>query len=149
MLTSFIYKNRKNRVMIKVKTKYLIQVLAVSMLFFGACQEDVVIITNPENENAIGTTSPLADLVQNTAMNDGSSDNILDNSSCTSIALPVSVVVNEIEITINTVEDYKFVERIFDESSTDVDVLVFVFTITVIMADFTEITASNEEELKI
>ena len=148
MLTSFIDRNRKNRVMIKVKTKYLIQVLAVSMLFFGACQEDVVIITNPENENAIGTTSPLADLVRNTAMNDGSYDNILDNSSCTSIVLPVSVIANQIEITINTVEDYKLVERVFDESSTDVDVLVFVFPITVIMADFSEVTASNKEELE-
>ena len=148
MLTSFIDKNRKNRVMIKVKTKYLIQVLAISILFLCACQEDVVIITNPENENAIGTTSPLADLVRNTAMNDGSFDNILDNSSCTSIALPVSVIANQIEITINTVEDYKLVERVFDESSTDVDVLVFVYPITVIMADFTEVTASNEEELE-
>ena len=103
----------KKQVIMNTQIKYFIHSLVLSVLFLGACQEDVVIITNPENENAIGTTSPLADLVRNTAMNDGSFDNILDNSSCTSIALPVSVIANQIEITINTVEDYKLVERVY------------------------------------
>jgi len=132
----------------KIQFKYFIQILALSILFLGACQEEVIVITNPENENAINTTSPLADLVQNTTMNDGSFDNIIDNSSCISIALPVTVIANGVEITVLTSDDYKLIERVFDESDTDEDELEIVFPVTVVMADFTEITAIDEEELE-
>lgn len=131
----------------KIQLKNIIQILVLSILFLGACQEELVVITNPQNENAIGSTSPLADLVQNSTMMDGSFDNIIDNSSCISIALPVTVIANGEEIVVNTAEDYKLIERVFDESDTDEDKLEIVFPVTVVMADFTEIIVSNDDEL--
>jgi len=132
----------------KLNIKYLALSLILALFFLGSCQEEVIEINNPQNDNTISSTSPVADLVQKTSMKDGSGDNILDNSSCSSVALPVTVIANGEEIVINSEDDYKLVERIFDESETDVDVIEFVYPITIILADYTEVSVNNDDELE-
>jgi hypothetical protein len=90
----------------------------------------------------------VADLLQRTAQNDGSDDNIIDNASCLDIELPVTVNVNGLEITVDSEEDLELIEEIFDEFDDDIDELEIFFPITIILADFTEVTISNFDELE-
>ena len=138
---------RLNYVKMKAYLNHFI-FIAIIALFLGGCQEEVIEIINPQNDTTISSESPVADLVQKTAMKDGSVDNILDNSSCLSVELPVTVIANGVEVVINTEDDYKLVERIFDESSTDTDSLEFIFPIRMILADHTEVVVNNDDELE-
>lgn len=122
----------------------LVLLLAV---FFLSCQNEEVVINNPE-ENTLSTASTLAGLVAQVTLNDGSEDNIIDNSSCVSIVLPVTVIVNGQELVISTEDDYKLIERVFDESADDVDELVIIFPIKVVLPDFSELELNNYDELE-
>ena len=132
----------------KLNIKYLSLPLILTLFLLGGCQEEVIEITEPQNDTTINSTSPVADLVKKTSMNDGSADNILDSASCLSVVLPVTVRANGVEVEIISEEDYKLVERIFDESVTDEDVLEFMYPIIVILADHTEVTVNNDDELE-
>ncbi len=133
--------------MIPKQIKSLLLLIGLVAMGLTACQEEVVTLTDPQNSNVIGYGSPLADLVQRTTMKDGSADNIIDKSSCTSVVLPVSVIANGINLTIATPEDYILIERIFDQSATDKDTLIIIYPITVVLPDFEEVTVDNLEEL--
>jgi len=130
----------------KTNIKLFFLVVVVPMIFLSGCQEEVIKITEPQNDTVINSQSPVVNLIQQAAMSDGSSDNILDNSSCTLLVLPVTVIANGQEIVIATEADFILVERIFDESDTDVDVVELVFPVTVILADHTEVTVANYDE---
>ena len=132
----------------KMNFRHIASSLIIALFFLGSCQEEVIEITNPDNSSTINSESPLADLVQKTSMKDGSVDNILDNTSCSTVVLPVTVIANGIEVVINSEEDYKLVERIFDESETDDDELEFIYPIKVILSDHAEVTVNNDDELE-
>ncbi len=124
--------------------------LFLSMLFmFTSCQNESVEETDPETAGEVITqNSEVAKLVLNTTAKDGSFDNILDRNHCTEIKLPVTVVIRDIEITIDSEEDLETIERIFDEFEDDLDELDFLFPITVILADHTEVVIENQERLE-
>lgn len=126
----------------------LFLLFTVLSFLFSGCQEESEEITPPPPDKVIVPNSKVANLIQQIALNDGSSDNILDNSSCTSLVLPVTVVVNGQEIQINTEDDFKLVERILDEVENDEDTLIIIFPFTVILADHSRLTVNNEEELE-
>ncbi|GAA4946078.1 hypothetical protein GCM10023314_19200 [Algibacter agarivorans] len=92
-------------------------------------------------------TSVAANLVQRTTLKDGSIDNIIDKASCITIKLPVSLVVNSLQITVNNEDDFDTIEAIFDDSDTDTDTLVITFPITIILENFTESLVVSESEL--
>jgi hypothetical protein len=131
----------------KAYLNHFILIVIVGLLL-GGCQEEVIEIIDPQNDNTISSESPVAALVQKTSMKDGSADNILDNSSCSTVVLPVTVIANGVEVIINSEEDFKLVERIFDESDTDDDILEFIYPIKVILADHTEVIVNNDDELE-
>ncbi|WP_299767471.1 hypothetical protein [uncultured Dokdonia sp.] len=124
-----------------------ILMLAVFFLFSACRTEDEEIITPPEQE-ILAINSTTADLITRTTTNDGSNDNILDNASCLSIQLPVTVIIDGLEIIIDSEADLDVIEAIFDEFDDDIDELDFVFPITIILSDFTEITITNAQELQ-
>ena len=116
----------------KTKFNFFILSLILSLLILGSCQEEVIEIINPQNDTTISTDSPLVGLVEQTTQLDGSFDNILDNSSCTTVVLPVTVFANGQEVVINTEDDYFLVERIFDENDSIENVLEIVYPITIL-----------------
>lgn len=123
----------------------LLSLLLLSVL--SGCQKEFENITPPSDDKAIPANSALAQQLQNVALNDGSLDNIIDRSSCMELVLPVTVVANGQELEINTADDFELVERIFDEDQNDQDVVIINFPVTVILADHTELTIDNQEEL--
>ena len=118
-----------------------------ALLCFTSCQTEVIEETPINEEELIVAESAMANLLMSTASRDGSVDNILDNANCLAINLPVTVIVNDITITINTLEDLELIEDIFDEFENDDDVLELLFPITIVLNDHTEIVINNQDEL--
>jgi hypothetical protein len=58
------------------------------------------------------------------------------------------VVVNGQEITLDLEDDFKIIERIFDEFENDNDTLAILFPVTVKLADHAEMIINNAEELE-
>lgn len=90
--------------------------------------------------------SSVAGLLERTVLNDGSIDNIIDQSNCFTVQLPVNVSVNGRAVLVNTEDDYALIEAIFDEFDDDTDVLEIIFPITVVLTDFTEVVVNNQNE---
>jgi hypothetical protein len=126
--------------------KKIILIALLGVFFLAGCQKEVIDITTTLDESTISADSPLVELIQRATMSDGSFDNILDHSSCVSVVLPVTVIANGIEVVIKDEHDYKLVERIFDKSDTDEDILEIVYPITVVLADHTEVKVNSDAE---
>jgi len=115
---------------------------------FTSCQDEFEEINTGEEQQAITASSSTAVLVQNTATRDGSFDNIVDGASCFDIKFPYTVEVNGLELTINSREDLKLIEEIFDAVDDDEDFLEILFPVTITSGDFTEITINGFEDLR-
>lgn len=120
-----------------------------ALLFLMSCQKEVVDVTQPTEGEALTASSTLTTLMKSTSTKDGSEDNIIDHASCLTVDLPVTVIVNGVEVTVNSKEDFQVIETIFDEFEYDNDSLEIIFPITIIMSDYTEITVNNREELQV
>jgi hypothetical protein len=118
-----------------------------ALLCFTSCQKEVIQESPVNEEELITAESGIVSLMQATSARNGTLDNILDNANCLSINLPVTVIVNDITITINTLEDLELIEDIFDEFDNDEDVLELLFPITIVLNDHTEIVINSQEEL--
>ena len=120
--------------------------VAMAMLY-TACQEEFEEVGNDDQET-LEAGSSTAQLIVNTASNDGSFDNIVDEASCIAVQFPYTVEVAGIQITIDSVEDLRLIEEIFDEFDDDEDVLEIIFPITITLADFTEVVIESKEALR-
>lgn len=127
------------------KAFYLL-VFCIVLLFTSCRKEEVELIQSPE-EQVLIANSTLAILMQQTAMNDGSNDNILDRANCFNIKLPITVKANGTEIDLNSEEDLNAVEYIFDTSDDDDDTLEINFPITIVLNDFSEVVIHSKSEL--
>ena len=141
------------KIELKLKTKPMkpifkyLSICLFALLSFTACQDEAVQETESPDE-AIVPNSEVANLMRFTSSNDGGVDDLLDGTDCFSVNLPVTIVVNDITITINTLEDLELIEEIYDEFEDDEDFLEFLFPITIILNDYTEIVIENEEALE-
>ncbi len=131
------------------KTLKLLSVLIMGMaLMITSCRsEENEFEEAPQNET-LEANSRVANLLQRTATNDGSEDNIIDNANCFDIELPVTVNVNGLEITVDSEDDLELIEDIFDEFDDDEDIVEIFFPITIVLADFTEVTIESPEQLE-
>ena len=127
----------------KTTAKMLLTLFLFSTLLFTSCRTEEIELIQAPQEQVLEANSAVATLMQRIATNDGSNDNIIDNSNCFSIQLPVTVIVNGIELIINSESGFVDIEAIFDEFDDDVDNLQIIFPITVILTDFSEIVINN------
>ena len=128
--------------------KFLLLVPFFAILLLTSCQEEVVDISEPTENEALAATSELTSLVIATSKLDGSADNIIDKASCLSVKLPLKVKVNGIEIIVNSKEDYKIIEAILNKIDSDKDLLDIIFPIRIISSDHTEITINSKLDLE-
>ncbi|WP_139958382.1 hypothetical protein [Flavicella sediminum] len=111
-----------------------------------ACQqntefsEEISVNTNTKN-------SETTNLYKRTSMLDGSLDDIIDANSCALVQLPITVLANNISLTIATEADYILIENIFNQLPTDTDTLVLNYPITVTLYDYTEVVLNNTTDL--
>lgn len=130
-------------ILMKKSLKLLFILFSIALLTFGCRQEESVFIPGPEEEPL--ANSMVADLLERTALNDGSNDNIIDNANCLTVELPVTVNVNGLDIFVDSEEDFETIEAIFDEFDDDNDILEISYPITVTLSDFTQITVADSD----
>jgi len=133
---------------INMNFKNILFLPVLVFLLFASCQNEESEIIN-QQEDIISGNSTIANLMSNTALNDGSIDNIIDYANCLEVVLPVTVTANGVTITIETVTDYNALQAVLEAFNTDDDSVGITFPITVVLNDYTQIVINNQEELEL
>ncbi len=115
---------------------------------FTACQKENVFQPGTDEQQTLTANSVTAVLVERTVSNDGSFDNIVDGSSCFDIRFPYHVKVNGLELTIGSKDDLHLIEELFDAVDDDADLLDIIFPVTITLADYSEITVNNIDDIR-
>ncbi|MDH4057745.1 MAG: hypothetical protein OEU76_03225 [Cyclobacteriaceae bacterium] len=130
-----------------MKNLKLLFTTVIMLILLVGCQTESDIIKLPPPADAFDAESSAANYIKRAALRDGSYDNIIDGTSCSSVVLPVTVIVNGQVIIVSSEEDLKIIERIFDEYENDVDEVNIIYPISVLLADHSSITIENENAL--
>lgn len=104
---------------------------------FASCQTDSVVEIYSTKET-ITKTTPLTTYVERIVMQKTSQDNIIDKSNCFMIKLPYIVTVNNVQISINTANDYQLVQTNINAYSNDNDIVNIHYPVTAILNDYSE-----------
>ncbi|GAA4236116.1 hypothetical protein GCM10022291_19740 [Postechiella marina] len=131
----------------KKKLKLVMLLPFFAFIIFYSCQEEKIEITEPVESESLAPDAMLTTLISSTSKKDGSKDNIIDQASCLSVELPVTVIIKDIDIIINSEEDFKLIESIYDEFEDDEDTLDIIFPITIILSNHEEVVISNSQAL--
>ena len=131
----------------KTNFKYVLISFIFVLFCFTSCQDEISQIEDQNEQETLVPSSNLANLMSRTATNDGAIDDFLDNASCFSVELPVTIVLSDITIIIETEADLFELEDLLSNVTVDEDILDFIFPITVIFSDYSEIVIENEDEL--
>ena len=129
-----------------MKTILLYSVSILSVLFFNSCQEEENTIVQDTTQNLNGA-SPTSKFLARAAQNNTSVDNIMDGTSVFRVKLPVSINLNNVDLTVSTETDYTTVADLKNVSNADDDVVTYVYPITVSLRNFEEITVNNLTQL--
>ena len=128
-----------------MKTSFYI-LLGFVFLLLTSCQKEEETIIQ-DNTQSFAKTSPIASLLARTSQNPTSIDNILDNSSCFSVVLPVTVIVNSQEIVVTNQADYQIVQDAINEFSNDDDIVNFIYPITIQFQNFQTLVVQTPDQL--
>ncbi|WP_147269484.1 hypothetical protein [Winogradskyella arenosi] len=113
-----------------------------------SCQEEVSQIEDPTDQEALVFNSSLVEVLRSTTSNYKSSDDFLDGASCVSVQLPVTLIVNNVAMTLTSdAELQEFQLMLNTANTTEIDFNI-VFPITVILSDYTTSLIAEEEELE-
>ncbi|WP_100615016.1 hypothetical protein [Confluentibacter citreus] len=125
--------------------KSITAILLVTFLAFTSCQDELD-SENGQNPNTNAANSQTASNLKRSSMYDGSFDDFLDGTSCSSILLPVVANVNGIEVTLLTQSDYQLVLNILGQITNDNDIITLQFPLTVKTSNYTEVVVTNQAE---
>ena len=128
-----------------MKLKYVLN-LSLIGLFLMSCQTEENEVIQDPNQN-LSNVSPLTTLMTRVTQNPTSGDNIMDNSSCFSVVLPATVIVNGQNIVVSTQADYQTVQDAIDAFSNDDDIVNFVYPITIQYQNFSTQVLQDSNDL--
>ncbi len=132
----------------KMKINKLLLYAFFALLALTSCQDEEVEAITADEQEIIQSDTPLAVFMTNITSNYGAYDDILDESSCFSIELPVTIIVGDVTIVIETLQDIEDLEELFEEFEDEEDFFDFVFPITIIFSDYTEIVIESIDQLE-
>ncbi|MFV5700192.1 hypothetical protein ACM55H_17680 [Flavobacterium sp. ZT3R17] len=124
--------------------KYLL--MSFTAIVFISCQNEETLVIQDTTQN-LTAVSPLTDLISRVSQNPTSKDNVLDNSSCFNVQLPVIVIVDGKQITVSNQNDYLKVQAALDAFTNDDDIVNFVYPITIQYQNFTTQLIANSDQL--
>ena len=87
----------KNQNKMKTTLKFISLFALVTIVLFSSCRTEELEFQQAPVEELLQANSTVANLIHRTTTNDGSNDNIIDNSNCFNIQLPITVIVNGIQ----------------------------------------------------
>ncbi|MFV7236030.1 hypothetical protein [Flavobacterium sp. ZB4R12] len=120
--------------------------MSFTAIVFISCQNEETLVIQDTTQN-LTAVSPLTSLISRVSQNPTSKDNILDNSSCFNVQLPVIVIVNGTHITVSNQNDYHTVQNALDAFSNDDDIVNFVYPITIQYQNFSTQLITNVDQL--
>lgn len=132
----------------KTKINHILLSFVFVFMFFSSCQDEISQIDDLNDQETIIPNSALANLMSRASANFGAADDILDGASCFSVELPVTIEVSDVTITIETEADLEQLENLLDNATLDDDILDFIFPITIIFSDYSQIVIENEDQLQ-
>lgn len=130
-----------------LKKLFILPILA--LFIFTSCQDEIVEVTLPNNQDTISANSNLSNLLSNVSSLNGAIDDIIDNASCFAIALPVTIEINGAVFVVNSEDDYETIEAILEEFSDDDDTINIQFPVTIILNDYTTLEIANQSDLEV
>lgn len=110
------------------------------------CQKEEETIIQDDTQT-FTNSSALSGLLLRTSQFPTAFDNVLDNSSCFSVQLPVTVIVNNQQIVVSNQSDYQLVQNAINQFSNDDDIVNFVYPITIIYQNFQTQVLQNSNDL--
>ncbi|WGF92999.1 hypothetical protein [Aequorivita marisscotiae] len=125
--------------------RFIFLVLLSVSLF--SCQKEEEEHIDETEEETITANSPLTGLLLRTSQSPGAYDDIIDGNSCASVILPVTVIANGQQVTVNTPEDINLIKEIFNLFPNDTDTLEILYPISLELFDYTQVTITNQAEL--
>ena len=129
----------------QINTVFFLLITTV-LLLLTSCREESDDNIFPSEEEALLANTELSNLILKSTTNNGATDNILDGSSCYSISLPVTVVIEKLKIIVASPADFDQIEDVFENLEEDIEDLTFIYPITLIDSNFTEIIVKNEDQ---
>lgn len=131
----------------KIHLLQLFVLFSLSISLFSCQKEEKEYIDETQDEETLAANSPLTGLLLRTSQNPGAYDDIIDGNPCASVVLPVTVVANGQEVTVNTPEDINRIHEIFNLFPNDTDTLEIFFPISLELLDYTQVTIASQSEL--
>ena len=122
-----------------LKQHTLLGILAVSLVLFSCQKEESEFIDENPTET-ITNDSALAKLLVNTSQNDGTIDDFIDGTSCSSIQFPYQIVINGQTVTIESVDDVTAL-------SGTTSAITIVYPITVVFEDYSTLVVEDQAAL--
>lgn len=110
------------------------------------CQKEEETIIQDDTQT-FTSSSTLSGLLLRTSQFPTAFDNVLDNSSCFSVQLPVTVIVNNQQILVSNQSDYQLVQNAINQFSNDDDIVNFVYPITIVYQNFQTQVLQNSNDL--
>lgn len=134
--------------MISIKILYFrLSLLAVG-LFFASCQQEREDIAPLDEEKAIKSDDALIDLIRRVTIFDGSADDLLDQTHCFSVVLPVSITIDEeLSLSISSSDDLLELRNVLILYEFEPEDITFEYPIQVVQPDHTIAVISNKDEL--
>lgn len=126
----------------------LFVILLATVILFASCQKEEPFHEAIDPELTLAAGSTVVELMKRITSYDGSYDNIVDGASCMGIQFPYTVMVNGLELQIETMEDLQKVEDILDAADEGEHNIQITYPITVTMSDYTEIVVNSEAVLQ-
>lgn len=126
----------------------LFLVAGIVSIFFISCQNEENELITPNTET-LSKSAPLTNMLRRVAMSDPTSDNILDSTDCFKVKLPVEVLVNNQPILVTSEEDFAIVEATLSLYPSQYNTIDFVFPITVIYPNNSEVVIGSESQFHI
>ncbi|MEL1240719.1 hypothetical protein [Flavobacterium flavipallidum] len=125
-----------------MKTLQLITGIALMGIFsLTSCQSEIEEVQgdNPNTANSTAATN-----LKRVSMFDGSSDDFLDDSSCSSIVFPYVVKINGIQVSISSQTNLEAALSII--GAIDDDAVELQFPVKIKMSDYTVVTVNSQSE---
>jgi hypothetical protein len=127
------------------KLRIITGMALVTLFGFTSCQSDVNEVTG-DNPNTNTSDSTTANSLKRTAMYDGSTDDFLDGSPCTSLLFPAVVTVNGVKVTLLGEANFEQAITILSQFNDDQDSVELHFPLRIRMSDYTEVTVNNQAD---
>lgn len=124
----------------------LVFIVSLGFLFSLGCQVEESTVIQDTTQN-LTASSPLSKSMARITQNSTSVDNIMDGTSVFAVKLPVSITLNNTNLTVSTAADYATVQALKEASNTDDDVVNYTFPIEVSLRNYQEIVVSSLNQL--